>query len=151
VTLTLRGGRLTVPTRPPKTDDLRDFEPPEWAQPLEVETIAPGKTSRRVTRGEMRFEWDVGGHRRLKDSGIEMDDTHVTTYRITDGDPLSASVRVECSSALGRGAWRTRVQTDSEMTATTTEFVVEHQLDAYEGDELIRSRSWSLRFPRDGV
>jgi hypothetical protein len=151
VTLTLRGGRLTVPTRPPKTDDLGDFGPPEWAPPLEGEMIKPGTTSRSIAPGEMRFEWDVGGHRRLKDSGIEMDDTHVTTYRIADGDPLSASVRVECSSALGRGAWRTRVQTDSEMTATTTEFVVEHRLDAYEGDEQIRSRSWSLRFPRDGV
>jgi predicted acyl esterase len=151
VTLTLHGGRLTAPTRPAKTDDLADFGPPEWAQPLESEIITPGRTSRHIAPGEMRFEWDVGGHRRLTDSGIEMDDTHVTTYRIVDGDPLSASVRVECSSALGRGAWRTRVQTDSEMTATTTEFVVEHRLDAYEGDELIRSRSWSLRFARDGV
>jgi predicted acyl esterase len=151
VMLTLHGGRLTVPTRPSKTDDLPEFGPPEWAQPLDVETIVPGHTSRLIAPGQMRFEWDVGGHRRLKDGGIEMDDTHVTTYRIADGDPLSASVRVECSSALGRGAWRTRVQTDSEMTATTTELVVEHRLDAYEGDALIRSRSWSLRFPRDGV
>ena len=78
-----------------------------------------------------------------------MDDTHVTTYRIVDGDPLSASVRVQCSSALGRGAWRTRVHTDSEMTATAAEFVVRHRLDAYEGDKRICSRSWTLAFPRD--
>jgi putative CocE/NonD family hydrolase len=151
VTLTLRSGRLTLPTRPPKHDDLPDFGPPEWAQPIAVETITPGRTSRLIAPGQMRFEWDVGGHRRLVDSGIEMDDTHVTTYRIHDGDPLSASVEVECSSALGRGDWRTRVDTRSEMTATRTEFLVEQRLDAYEGDELIRSRSWSLRFPRDGV
>jgi uncharacterized protein len=151
VTLTLRGGRVTVPTRAAKQDALADFDPPEWAQPLQTETIAPAHTSRRVERGEMRFEWDVGGHRRLVDSGIEMDDTHVTTYRIEDGDPLSASVTVECSSALVRGDWRTRVHTHSEMTATKTEFLVEQRLDAYEGGELIRSRSWSLRFPRDGV
>ena len=84
---------------------------------------------------ELRFEWDVGGHRRLVDSAIEMNDTHVTTYRIVDGDPLSASVRVQCSSALGRGAWRTRIHTDSEMTATAAEFVVRHRLDAYEGEQ----------------
>jgi putative CocE/NonD family hydrolase len=150
-TLVVTSGRVSVPVRAAKRDDLADFGPPEWAEPLAVETITPGHTTREVARGEMRFEWDVGGHRRLVDSGIEMDDTHVTTYRIADGDPLSASVRVECSSALGRGAWRTRVTTDSEMTATKTEFLVEHHLDAYEGDELIRSRSWALRFPRDGV
>jgi hypothetical protein len=150
-TLTVTSGHLNVPVRPRKQDDLPDFGPPEWAQPLDVETIAPGRTSRRITPGEMRFEWDVGGHRRLVDSGIEMDDTHVTTYRIEDGDPLSARVEVECSSALGWGDWRTRVHTRSEMTATKTEFLVEHRLDAYEDDELIRSREWSLRFPRDGV
>jgi uncharacterized protein len=151
VTITLHAGQLTLPAREPGDDEQPDFGPPEWAAPLEVETIAPGKTSRRRTNGELRFEWDVGGHRRLKDGGIEMDDTHVTTYRIVDGDPLSARITVECSSALRRGAWRTRVRTHSEMTATASEFVVEQRLDAYEGDERIASRSWSLRFPRDGV
>ncbi|MGZ8632318.1 MAG: CocE/NonD family hydrolase [Solirubrobacteraceae bacterium] len=155
VTLTLHGGRLAVPTRPPRAEELPDFGPPEWAPPLEVETIEPGRTTRvhshdqATGEHELRFEWDVGGHRRLRDSAIEMNDTHVTTYRIVDGDPLSASVRVQCSSALGRGAWRTRVDTDSEMTATAAEFVVRHRLDAYEADERICSRSWTLAFPRD--
>jgi hypothetical protein len=151
VTLTLHAGRLTLPTREPLVEEQPDFGAPEWADPLEVETITSGATSRRRNGGELRFEWDVGGHRRLKASGIEMDDSHVTTYRIADGDPLSASVRVQCSSALGRGGWHTRVETDSRMSSTATEFVVEQRLDAYEGDELIRSRTWTLRFPRDGV
>jgi hypothetical protein len=56
---------------------------------------------------------------------------------------------VQCRSALGRGAWRTRVETDSEMTATGAEFVVHHRLDAYEDDNRICSRSWTLAFPRD--
>jgi uncharacterized protein len=155
VTVTLHAGRLTLPTREPGGEDQPDFGPPEWAAPLEVETITPGATTRSRTDRDrehvLRFEWDVGGHRRLRDGGIEMDDTHVTTYRIVDGDPLSARVTVECSSALGRGSWRTRVQTHSEMTATAAELVVEQRLDAYEGDERIASRSWTLRFPRDGV
>jgi len=155
VTLTLHAGRLDAPTRPPRDERLRNFGWPEWAAPLEVETIEPGVTSRTHEHDpatgahELRFEWDVGGHRRLVDSGIEMHDTHVTTYRIVDGDPLSASVRVQCSSALGRGAWRTRVHTDSEMTASAREFVVRHRLDAYEDDRRISSRSWTLAFPRD--
>jgi uncharacterized protein len=155
VTLTLHAGRLTLPLYESRDEDQPDFGPPEWAAPLEVETITPGRTRRTRTdrdgEHELRFEWDVGGHRRLRESGIEMDDTHVTTYRIVDGDPLSARVTVECSSALSRGAWRTRVQTRSEMTATADEFLVEQRLDAYEGDERIAARSWSLRFPRDGV
>jgi hypothetical protein len=75
----------------------------------------------------------------------------VTTYRIADGDPLSAEVQVECMSALGRGDWRTRVETESRMTSTAAEFRVSQRVEAYEGDERIRSRAWELRFPREGV
>ena len=162
VTLTLHGGgasRLVLPVRPTRPEDaaLAAFGPPEWAAPLQVDVLRAGQTRRTHVHDlatgahELRFEWDVGGHRRLAESGIEMDDTHVTTYRIVDGDPLSASVRVQCSSALGRGDWRVRVETDSLMTSTASEFLVTHRLDAFEGDARVRSRSWTLAFPRDGV
>ena len=81
----------------------------------------------------------------------ELDDTNVTTYRIVDGDPLSARVRSRCSSTLARGEWHTRVETDSHMTATATEFLVTHARDAYEGDERVYTRTWTMRLPRDGV
>ena len=159
VTLTLHGGRMLLPVRPLRADEPEPlpFGPPEQAATLAVETIAPGRTTRTQTTDiatgahEIRFDWDVGGHRRLVEAGTEMEDTNVTTYRIVEGDPLSASVHVRCMSALGRGSWQTRVETDSRMTSTATEFRVTQRLDAYEGDERIRSRMWELRFPRDGV
>ena len=80
-----------------------------------------------------------------------MEDTNLTTYRIADGDPLSASVHVRCTTDLGRGEWRTRVETDSRMTSTATEFLVTQRLDAYEGDERVYPRTWELALPRDGV
>ena len=80
-----------------------------------------------------------------------MHDTNVTTYRITDGDPLSAEVHVRCMSALGRGAWQTRVETDSRMTSSATAFHVTQRLDAYEGDERVFTRTWEFSFPRDLV
>jgi predicted acyl esterase len=157
VTLTLHGGTLRVPLREPRDEALEDFEPPEQAEPLALHTLKPGVTNRTQTYDlatgtrEIRFEWDVGGHRRLVEAGTEMEDTNVTTYRITDGDPLSAEVHVTCMSALGRGDWRTRVETESRMTSTATEFLVSQRVDAYEGDEKVRSRAWDLRFPRQGV
>jgi predicted acyl esterase len=157
VTLTLHAATLRLPVRPPGDATLPDFRPPEQAEPLAQEVLAPGVTHRTQTYDlatathELRFEWDVGGHRRLVEAGTEMADTNVTTYRITDGDPLSAEVHVACTSALGRGDWRTRVETDSRMTSTATEFHVSQRVDAYEGEERIRSRAWELRFPRDGV
>jgi uncharacterized protein len=158
-TLTLHGGRLVLPVRP-----LRDGEPepapfgePEWAEPLAIETIEPGRTRRTHRHDpasgahELEFEWDVGGHRRLPEFGTEMLDTNETTYRIVDGDPLSASVHVRCVTGLGRGDWQTRVETDSRMSATATDFLVTQRLDAYEGDERVYSRTWELELPRDGV
>ncbi len=158
VTLTLHGGRLLLPVRG-RSEEPRPppFEQPEWAEPLEVEVIEPGRTRRAHRHDpatgshELEFEWDVGGHRRLVEAGTEMLDTNLTTYRIVDGDPLSASVHVRCTSALGRGEWRTRVETDSRMRSTATEFLVAQRLEAFEGDDRVYERRWELAFPRDGV
>jgi hypothetical protein len=162
VTLTLHAGagcRLELPLRAPRGEDaaLAPFAEPEQSAPLEVEVLRSDPTRRTLTRDmatgahELAFAWDVGGHRRLAADGTEMDDTNLTSYRIVEGDPLSASVRVRCSSALAHDGWHARVATDSAMTATATEFVVTHVLEGYEGEERVFARTWTLRFPRDGV
>jgi uncharacterized protein len=163
VTLTLfagPGSRLLLPVRPRRDEEdatLPAFAEPEEAAPLEVEVLRPGQTSRTLTRDlasgahEIAFTWDVGGHRRLVEARTEMEDENVTTYRIVEGDPLSASVHCRCSSALGREEWRTRVETESRMTASAEEFLVTHALDAYEGEERVYARTWTLAFARDGV
>ncbi len=162
VTLTVHAGagsRLALPVRAPRESDaaLPAFGPPEWSAPLEQELLRSDPTSRTLDRDlaggahEVHFQWDVGGHRRLIDGGPELDDTNRTSYRIVEGDPLSASVRVRCESTLAREDWHTRVETDSRMTATASEFLVSHTLDAYEGDERVYARTWTLTFPRDEV
>ena len=162
VTLTVYAGpgsRLALPVRAPRDSDaaLAPFGEPEWSEPMEQEVLRSDPTSRTLGRDlaggaqEVRFQWDVGGHRRLAGGGPELDDTNRTSYRIVEGDPLSAGVRVRCESTLARDDWHTRVETDSHMTATATEFLVSHTLDAYEHDERVYARTWTLRFSRDGV
>ena len=158
VTLTVHEGRLLLPVRPVREEgEPAAFGPPEWAQPLEVETIEPGRTRREHREDpetglrEIEFEWNVGGHRRLVKAGTEMLDTNVTTYRITEGDPTSAEVEVHAVTGLGRGEWQTRVETESRMRSTDKEFLVSQRLNAFEGEEQVYSRVWELTFPRDGV
>jgi len=162
VTLTVyagAGSRLSLPVRAPRDSDdaLAPFAEPEWSEPMGQDVLRSDPTSRTLGRDlaggaqEVRFRWDVGGHRRLAGGGPELDDRNRTSYRIVDGDPLSASVRVRCESTLARDDWHTRVETDSHMTATATEFLVSHTLDAYEHDERVYARTWTLHFPRDGV
>jgi hypothetical protein len=163
VALTVFAGpasRLELPVRAPRDDAdaaLAPFGEPEWSEPLGQEVLRSDPTSRTLARDlataahELDFRWDVGGHRRLDGDGPELDDTNVTTYRIVEGDPLSASVRCRCESTLARGDWHTRVETDSRMTATATDFLATHSFDAYEGDERVYARTWTLTIPRDGV
>jgi uncharacterized protein len=158
VTLTIQDGRLRLPVRPRRDEPEPPlFGPPEWAEPLAVEVLEPGRTrrdhrdDRESGRHEIEFEWDVGGRRRLAEARTEMDDRSITTYRIIDGDPLSAAVDSRCSSTLARDDWHARVATYSTMTSTATEFRVTQRLDAFEGDEQVYSRTWELSFPRDGV
>ena len=121
-------------TRAPRDEELPAVRAAGVVGAAGGRAIAPGRTNRthgaRPGHRRARAALRVGRRRPSpagRRRGIEMNDTHVTTYRIVDGDPLSASVRVRARSALGRGAWRTRVHTDAEMTATATEFVVRHR------------------------
>ena len=146
VTLTIQDGRLRLPVRPRRDEpEPAPFDPPEWAEPLAVETIQPAPTSRELRHDpetgahETVFEWDVGGRRRLAEARTEMDDTSVTSYRIVDGDPLSASGRVPLQLDARTRFLAARVDTQSTMTCTATEFIVEQRLDAYEGDEQVYS------------
>ena len=70
-------------------------------------------------------------------------------YSIRDDDPLSATVQVNTSITMSRGAWNTRTETNSKMTADKTHYFLEATLCAYEGVHLVLSRSWCDQVPRD--
>ena len=45
--------------------------------------------------------------------------------------------------------WDMRIRSHSAIACTATEFIVEADLQAFEGDLRIFSRSWTERIPRD--
>jgi predicted nucleic acid-binding protein len=80
---------------------------------------------------------------------LEDEHSDKTTYRIIEGDPLSASVTCEWMVRTGRGDWQTRVETTSTMTADATHFRVTNVLDAFEGNARVFSKTWHFTVPRD--
>jgi hypothetical protein len=60
-------------------------------------------------------------------------------------------VRCERTITLARGAWSTRVETCSVMSADAAQFHVTNTLDAYEGYVRIAAKTWSASVPRDLV
>ena len=120
MTLTLHGGRLLLPVRPVRDGEPAPpaFGPAEQADPLAVETLEPGRTNRTQSfdlatgTHEIRFEWDVGGHRRLVKAGTEMEDTNVgptASPRATPCPPRSTSpARARSAAATGAPGSRPR-------------------------------------------
>jgi hypothetical protein len=159
VTLTLYGGTLELPERPPWPGDaeLSEFEDPEHSASLRVESVAAGPGGRSLRRDlatglvEQVFDWDLGGSQRLVDIDLETSDASHTVYAIREGDPLSASVRFHATSGMARGDWSMQSEVTSAMTSDAEAFHVTTLLEVYEGAARIFARTWAHRFPRDHV
>jgi hypothetical protein len=87
----------------------------------------------------------------LTEPAIEVDTWEPDVFTICEDEPLSAVVRCERRYGLARpGAWRTRLESVSEMRADATTFRVWTSLRAFENEECLFSRTWSFDIPRDG-
>jgi hypothetical protein len=119
-----------------------------------VEASPEGRSIRRVLATglvEQVFDWDLGGAQRLVDADLETFDTSRTVYAIREGDPLSAEVRFHAATGMARGDWGMRADVTSSMTANAEAFHVTTALEVVEQGERVFARSWTHRFPRDGV
>jgi putative CocE/NonD family hydrolase len=159
VTLTIHGGSVELPVRPPRPEDgeLPAFGEPEHtpALPVEREVATPdGRSLRRnyaTGRLEQHFDYDAGGTVRLVPIDLASEDTNHTVYSIVDGDPLSAEVSFHAATGIARGDWSGRAEVSATMRSDAEAFHVTSELIAYEGDEQVFARRWEHRFPRDNV
>ncbi len=122
---------------------------------MEVETLEPDEGGRRLTRDfatgrtELTFDWATGGRYRLVEAGLIAGCWASTTYSIVPGDPLSAEVRCQTATELGRDGWVTRAEVRAVMDADAERFRVRTELEAFENGESVRRRDWSFETPRD--
>ena len=70
------------------------------------------------------------------------------TYRIADGDPLSASTTSMREVALERPGWWVEVTCDATLSCDASDFIVDDTLVAMEGGEVLFERTRQMRFPR---
>ncbi len=115
----------------------------------------------RAGRTERRIERDIGsgetvyravddlGEARIDAIALEVGSVRYGEYRITDEDPLSGRAETRWTQLVGRGAWRTRTETRTVMTATKDAFLLHAELDAYEGEKRVLSHNWERVVPRD--
>lgn len=148
--------RLELPVREGRPEDakLRPFEPAETSPPIDSERgigIPSATLSQDLRTGRSKLLVEGGSYFKLLSDGLEYEPFERDTFGITEGDPLSASVRCERKIGISRGAWNTRVETRSEMTSDETFFLITDTLEGFEDDKRIFSKTWTHKIPRDGA
>jgi len=160
-TLTVRTpGKLTLPVRAPDPRDERiAFEAPARGAAAPVTKVAEGRMARTASfdliKGMAAYVFDGQGG--LFGEGAhrfdEIDSTvsHDLKREFTIGadDPLTARYRLTQSYELGREGWRIRIETQTSMQASASEFLLKGSLLAFEDGDLAASREWSQTIARD--
>jgi len=138
---------------------LASFGEPEGAVPSPMIEIRPRSTERSQDHtiehlGEGRIELvrsrDRGAWRTL-DSDVRYDTQGELRFSIQADDPLSAQQQIALTSTLGREGWQVRTDVSARLSATVDGFHVEASLMAWEGEEPVFSRNWTLDIARDNI
>jgi putative CocE/NonD family hydrolase len=152
---------LVLPARPPRPEDaqLAPFPEPEQSEPADFETLMPPGTGGRVMTWdvdtntlEYEFRWVDGGRYlvRHERGDFETEDHLTYYYRITEGDPLSASSRLVAKSVLKRGdSLDVQIDTDCELRSDRENFYVTNTQHVLEHGAEVFARTSQRTIPRD--
>jgi len=158
ITVYTKTSRLLLPVRKndPKDKELRPFGPPESAPPLPKTLIQPTGQSwtviRNLAKDESRLEVinDEGVYR-LDDIDLEIATKVVENYDFVSDDYRSLRGETRWERRFKRGEWEVRTVTRTLLTSDKTHFHIRAELDAWEGESRIFSRSWDESIARDLV
>ncbi len=150
---------LTLPVRPMAEADevpARPFGEPEGTEPLPATQIEPGEQRWTVSRDliDYRSSLDIvknEGKVRFDDIDLDVTRNVFECYSWVADDFCSPVAETSWSMTFGRGDWEARSETRTRVSCTPTEFVIDAQLDAYEGERRTFSRNWHRTVPRDQV
>lgn len=166
VALTVHTGesRLLLPVRAPRPDDaaLAPLDEPVRARGGSFTRSVLGSAGNAVERNELTGtttvrvwaggDFDAGeGVVRMHDIDLDVAETFDLWWSITPPDPLSAAVSFRQATRMRRGDWDVAVDAVVRMHATLADFVIEAEVEAFEGDTLVSRRTWREAVPRNGV
>lgn len=155
-TLTLTGGALHLPVRPPATDDETSFPPAEAAPALAREVIRPEshvrrtETDRQSGRTALIISDDFGEHRD-PGHGLIAGSIARERWEIHPDDPLSARGETHWTEVVERDGLRLRTETWMDMHADRSHFHLGGRIEAWENDRLIYTREVAETVPRNGI
>lgn len=160
VRLEIFAGRsfLEVPVRDPNFDDvdLREFGPPEGAEPTRRSHIESGHHNWLVHRDLATDESVLevindNGIVYLEEIDLEIENRALEWYSSRNDDFTSVKGETRLIRGLKRGAWSVRTVAHTILTSTESDFRIDADLEAFEGEAQIFRRNWHMSIPRDFV
>ncbi|GAA2032096.1 CocE/NonD family hydrolase [Yaniella flava] len=149
---------LVLPVRPMEADDELTpvFGEPEGSPPLETTQIEPDEHDWTVSRnlvdltGKLEVVKDLGVVR-FEDIDLDVTRRAVERYTFADTDVNSVRGETEWTMGFRRGDWDARTYTKTVLTSSPESFHIYAELDAYEGEIRVASKTWNTRVPRDFI
>jgi len=149
---------VTLPVRPPRGEDaaLHDLGEPEGAQASVKTVIQPSRQEWLVNHdlardvSELKVLFDEGTYH-LESSDMIVHAKVVEKYSFRDDEYDSLRGDMFWERSFERGEWRIRTAARTVMTSNDTHFIVRADLDAYEDEVRVYTRSWDRRIPRNLV
>jgi putative CocE/NonD family hydrolase len=149
---------LELPVREARADDadLRPFGPPEGAEPAPRDHVEPGHHNWLVHRDLAKDESVLevindNGVVYLEDIDLQVENRALEWYSSRNDDFTSLKGETRLTRGLKRGDWSVRTVAQTILTSTASEFHIQADLDAFEGDDRIFCRSWQVAIPRDFI
>lgn len=155
---------LELPVRPPRSEDeaLTPFAESECAPSPGQTKLHPVECQRTIQRDLETRETlytifgdggDFTGTALARIHAIDLDIGHTVLKRfwINEDDPLSARAENVQNTVLRREDWLIKIETRTQLSATNEAFHLQAELEAFEGDACIFSRTWDRLIPRDLV
>lgn len=138
------------------------FLPRETADRVELVNIRPGRAFERTTLFDpvhnviTRKLAGTGGYgaegvNLIPDVGIVIENDAWRQHTIKLDDPCSAVAEFHQTNSFHREGWDIRIQSRVRVSSTREYFVLACDLDVFENDTCVLTRSWNPRIARDCV
>lgn len=158
VSVDTSGSRLILPVRASMDTDAVAFPPPRHGPAAPQTRLRDGGIARRVTFDPIAGTATVvttaegglfgEGVNRFDDIGTSLSHDLTRTLTIADGDPLSARSTIEQRYVMHGEGWSTSTQAVLTLAADAEAFLITGTLEAFDGETLVRRRTWTERIAR---
>ena len=149
------GSTLLLPVRRPQPLDAQLHA---FGAPVQM-PAKPKKASEPLEGSPKKFDWDVatstftvtnqgGETRHVAATGTALTSKWIEVSKISDNDPLSATLTSSNTQEFRRGDWQARIESSFHVSVDEQSYRLKGTITTYDQNKVFFTRSWDERIPR---